>query len=396
VKFQPGVHERTIRIQRDSTTILNTTVITNDTLVVDEGLLPSNSYNYTLFRQTQVGEVKFSSQATTLDTTSHNWSFVIDTIGGPGSSLRDVWIASENDVWAVGEIDPGENTYNAVRWNGVQWQPMSVLFSVCNDQGNEIGNGPFAATCVYGFNSADVWFSSGGGFTHWNGSMFERSCLLPGVIQGQILKMWGTSSSNLFAVGRNGTIIHYSGTAWQRMDSPTDVDLLDVWGSPDGSVVWACGRRFSQPGTYLLRFLNGTWEMAYDGTSVQGLIISDSLSGTYGSVFTRTTTQVYVGSNAGLYACNANTRGEGRRLSFTSTFFPGLPFCVRGNEINDLFLVGGYFMVAHFNGVSFRHYSQFEGFGALSSVDQLENVVFAVGDSFDSINGRAIVIRGNR
>ncbi|MCZ7584066.1 MAG: hypothetical protein M5R36_12420 [Deltaproteobacteria bacterium] len=44
----------------------------------------------------------------------------------------------------------------------------------------------------------------------------------------------GTSSSDVYAVGAGGTIHHFDGAAWSRMNSGSAADLWDVWGSgPD-------------------------------------------------------------------------------------------------------------------------------------------------------------------
>jgi len=51
---------------------------------------------------------------------------------------------------------------------------------------------------------------------------------------------WGSSGSDVFAVGLNGTILHYNGSAWISMTSGTTEDLTDVWGS-SGSDVFAMG-----------------------------------------------------------------------------------------------------------------------------------------------------------
>jgi len=46
----------------------------------------------------------------------------------------------------------------------------------------------------------------------------------------------GTSSSDVFAVGRQGTIIHYNGKAWSTMTSGTTDDILGIWGSSSSDV----------------------------------------------------------------------------------------------------------------------------------------------------------------
>ncbi len=389
VKMLPGVPQRTIRIQRDSTTIFNSTITAADTLIVDEGLLPDRLYRYSCVLPQLFGRDSLNATITTLDTTSHDWSFVVDTIGGPGSLLRDVAIVSERDVWAIGEIyQAGTEPCNVARWNGAQWNLLQIQFlSFCGQP--SLGFSP--ARAVFTFSANDIWISSGSQVVHWNGTTQS----IPVCIPVSVNKMWGSNPNSIYAVGVNGQIAHYDGSVWTQMSSPTDVDLLDVWGSPDGSVVWACGHYSDQFGTYLLRYSSGVWEVVYDGTASRFTIRNDSLSGAYSSVFAQNSRDVFVAASAGLYNTRVNAHGEAKRYSFTSGFFPGFPWRVRGDGA-ELFVVGEYYMVAHFNGATFRHFTQFTGFGRLLSVDQNGNSVFSVGESIDQINSKGIVIRGTR
>ena len=52
--------------------------------------------------------------------------------------------------------------------------------------------------------------------------------------------IWGSSSSNVFAVGSGGTILKYNGTSWSSMTSGTTNQLNSVWGS-SGTNVFAVG-----------------------------------------------------------------------------------------------------------------------------------------------------------
>ncbi|MGQ0704102.1 MAG: Ig-like domain-containing protein, partial [Gemmatimonadales bacterium] len=45
-----------------------------------------------------------------------------------------------------------------------------------------------------------------------------------------LVSVWGTSASNVYAVGSEGTILHYDGTSWNRMPVLTDRAILEVWG----------------------------------------------------------------------------------------------------------------------------------------------------------------------
>jgi hypothetical protein len=52
----------------------------------------------------------------------------------------------------------------------------------------------------------------------------------------QLHGIWGSSASDVFAVGDAGTILHYDGNRWTPMTSGTSVDLADVWGSAHDDV----------------------------------------------------------------------------------------------------------------------------------------------------------------
>lgn len=48
--------------------------------------------------------------------------------------------------------------------------------------------------------------------------------------------VWGSSSSDVFAVGVDGIILHYDGSAWSVMNSGTSDELYGVWGSSSTDV----------------------------------------------------------------------------------------------------------------------------------------------------------------
>lgn len=73
--------------------------------------------------------------------------------------------------------------------------------------------------------------------------------------------VWGTSTSNVFAVGDGGTTVHFDGDSWRLMESGTSADLLDVWGW-SGDKVWAVGRA----GT-ILRSDGSGWTPVESGTT---------------------------------------------------------------------------------------------------------------------------------
>jgi hypothetical protein len=52
----------------------------------------------------------------------------------------------------------------------------------------------------------------------------------------QLVGVWGSSSSDVFVVGNEGTILHYNGSAWGPMTSGITTDLYGVWGSSSSDV----------------------------------------------------------------------------------------------------------------------------------------------------------------
>jgi hypothetical protein len=48
--------------------------------------------------------------------------------------------------------------------------------------------------------------------------------------------VWGSSTSDVFAVGPGVTIIHYDGSTWSLMTSDTTEHLNSVWGSSSSDV----------------------------------------------------------------------------------------------------------------------------------------------------------------
>ena len=73
----------------------------------------------------------------------------------------------------------------------------------------------------------------------------------------EIWGIWGSSPSNLVAVGQNGAILRFDGTSWTAMTSPVNNALFGVWGSGP-SDIYAVGVQ----GT-LLHYDGSTWDVAF-------------------------------------------------------------------------------------------------------------------------------------
>ncbi len=59
--------------------------------------------------------------------------------------------------------------------------------------------------------------------------------------------VWGSSATDVFAVGASGTILHYDGSTWSPMTSDATLALYDVWGDSATSDVFAMGHVHDSP-----------------------------------------------------------------------------------------------------------------------------------------------------
>ncbi|NOY05303.1 MAG: hypothetical protein GXO82_01505, partial [Chlorobi bacterium] len=259
--FYDTTGAREFALRRDGALIMEGVMQTGDTVLVDTALLPARAYTYRAYRLRD-GAVRDSSApllVTTMDTTSHDFTWEITYLGDGQSYLKDVFAISDTDVWAVGEIYLRDSTgglnkkYNAAHWNGREWKLHAIQNPVCGSQYTLVT--PLVA--VFGFSSNDIWFTNGGMLQHYNGKEFKADCSIVPFLKGATTKIWGRSSSDLYFVGTNGSITHYDGQKFERQESGTDEVLVDVFGGY-GDEVYACGGEFS--GTVLMKS-GGLWRV---------------------------------------------------------------------------------------------------------------------------------------
>jgi hypothetical protein len=81
----------------------------------------------------------------------------------------------------------------------------------------------------------------GGSIVHWDGSAWST---VASPTTGVLIGVWGSGPSDVWAVGYdisiNGTIEHWDGSAWSTVPNPTSSVLHAVWGSGPRDV-WAVG-----------------------------------------------------------------------------------------------------------------------------------------------------------
>ncbi len=224
-----------ITIKQNDTTIITTNLNSSDTTLFVENLLPSQAYTFQATSiKYQVSSIKVP--VTTMDTTSHNFTWVTFTFGGGSSShLSDVAIINENNIWAVGEIHTAETDqfdsngvwvqpHNAVHWDGTSWELKRILV---NYRGNMIF---LSLEGIFAFSATDIWLVSSlpihGDGENWQ--IYDVREITNSDLS--LTKAWGINSNDIYFVGRAGSIAHYNGSNWRKIDSGTNLDIYDIWG----------------------------------------------------------------------------------------------------------------------------------------------------------------------
>jgi len=319
------------------------------------------------------------------DTTSHLINWFVEDIGEYGSTLWDVAIINDTLAYAVGEIHRNDTLFNLAKWDGSQWELKRILYQ----------GGFWVIRTIFAFNENDIWFSA---FVRYDGQNFIELPIPPILIGWSINKIWGSSSNDLYVVGNNGNIARYINGTWSRIESGTDVNLRDVWGSPDGSIVWAAGFEDSY-GTVFLRNTGNGFEKVLEITDPNMPHPPNQITHVFKSLWTDKTDTVYLGAVGRVYAAPKNTTGYAKENIWwdyaNQINWPPATNIIRGTAGNDIF-VGGYLQfIQHWNGVSWKGYPEIEGDGTWRGMAAKDNFIIAVGENF-SVPGSARIARGYR
>lgn len=318
------------------------------------------------------------------DSTSHFISWNIDTIGTFPTTLYDIVAIDDRNVWAVGEIElkeyPESDRYNAVKWNGDEYEYFKVHTS----------EGAPRLDVVLGFNINDIWFFGVGGYHHWNGDSISANELKLGDVNGLPKAAWGVSSSDYYIVGDNGSISHYDGNSFTLMESGTELDLFDIQGYVDSDTgekhIWVLGSRDQD--AVVLEYADGQWINIWDMD-----LFNNSFKFPHALYIPNNKSllmSIWGGASMGgrLYCFNQTDITDHKLLGEYATY----DFDLAAFGLNDLFIVGTFNGIEHFNGVQFKDYPEISGSGNNYSVSVVNKSVFIAG----TVNQLGLFIHGQK
>jgi hypothetical protein len=321
------------------------------------------------------------------DTTSHNFTWEIFTFGDhASSSLSDVAIIDENNIWAVGEIYLNDSLgqrdvyrYNAVHWDGEKWEVKRITAEF---RGSLISP-PLGG--IITFSASDIWAVSSLPI-HGDGNNWEvfdlRTTVDPNL---SLSKVWGSSPNDIYFVGRAGSIAHYDGNNWRKIETGTTLSIYDIYGAynsqkQDWEILAIASNIFNNEGCELFRI---------DGEKVNTLDKNGLAWGILGIWFV-TNQKYYIVGDGIHYKDQLSDPQWVYAPSLTSYASGG----ISGNGLNDIFVVGSFMEIVHYNGSTWHNYFDDIPFsnGGLGEV--------AVKDDLIAICGyrdrEAIVIIGRR
>ncbi len=377
-----------------------------DTILYVDSLLPNKTYNLSSIIQSSNQPIKSNDLSiTTLDTTSHNFTFQTWTFGGDAGSctLYDVAIINENDIWAVGEIylldtlgQPDPNAYNALHWNGLGWDLRRIKTNACGG----VEYPPIKA--IFAFAANDILFAHiDGSISHYDGMKFVNDCTLITQLNGSSNKIWGVDSNDFYVVSGNGFIAHYQYGHWSRIESGTDVDLKDIYGSSNGNELWTCGWSNQNGRVAVLKINEGGVESIWDSQT------NREFSYYYGGQLLNT---LWANENAEfVFATGVVTRHS--LLNKKILRYEWVPYLngqkvldlgnyayrIRGSNKNNIFIVGDESMIWHSNGTTWHKFEEVQNFDdRLYGLAVTENMMVTVGISYDNSLGGALILMGKR
>lgn len=343
------------------------------------------------------------------DTTSHNFVWRVDTLGVYLSLARDVAIVNENDIWVVGEFYKNHSTfdsitvdrYNAAHWDGMKWTLKRVPIEI----NRGIGYGGILDTIypelysVFALQSR-VIFSTLGVTNFENGKynlIRTPSFAEPGLNGFSSNKIWAKDENNIWFVGEGGTILYFNGSTFTKIPYSTDVDFVDIWGDETG-LVRAVANKAGTAKSSIVRLTTSSASLENEGLNH---VLDAKTPDIFYTLWWKDQTSLFIGADNGFF------RKQGETYKRLSSYYDIRPvqfqvFYAKGYANNDVFVVGNYGQVAHYNGNSIHLFTELPISNIHSELKALsvkKDIVCAVG----STNGKggydqsaAYIVLGNR
>ncbi len=268
-----------------------------------------------------------------------------DTVYANGERFADVWGSSSNDIFAVGKR---AQLYNNVlsetaiifHFDGSRWSEMELPIDVSGLSavwGTSVTN-------VYAVGRKGPYPDSEGVVIHYNGSTWQT--VMDGGLADNLYAIWGSSASDIYAVGyqrhpdsvyydRQGVVLHYDGSVWGKIYTIEERSsaICAVWGSSNSDV-----------------FFDGSYSIYDDNDQYVGRS-DDSILHFNGTTWTRMTSSFPVSDFWGSSASNVFALSpNGDVYKYNGTYWAEIREelydhdggGIWGSSATDIFIVGDF------------------------------------------------------
>jgi len=211
---------------------------------------------------------------------------------------------------------------------------------------------------------------------------------MPGICAGNAI--WGSSPEDIWFVGDSGSIVHYDGSGFTRLESGTDVDLRSISRADDNNI-WVSGYLPSYMEHVLLHYDGQDWNTIVEGWPFIGneyARIGNLIFGIYADH----DDYCWVYTDEGVYHIRSDYDGAAMRIANPDWVYAN--YKTVSHSIRDVLIFGAYLSIWHYNGITYHHYQDFIRSGRLSGGAIRDDIIVSVGQDY-TLNA-AVVIIGRR
>jgi|GEM_PF-1366380 len=246
---------------------------------------------------------------------------------------------------------------------------------------------------VWGSSSTDVFAVGDNGLIlHYNGSNWSQ---MDSGTATDLLSIWGSSASDIYTAGDDGFIFHYNGSVWSKLDSPISYAFYDIWGTSGEDIFFAGPSIYHYDGSGWLNMSDDFWGFdkiwGSSGSDVFAVSGSSKIFHYDGNMWS----EMDSGSDSGFYALWGSSSSNVYFFTHSNyiVHFDGMDWDVIvlndsyyfydawGNSSSDIFAVTLLGEVIHYNGSTWSEIYQDSNHTTLNAVwGSSGQDVFFVGD----------------
>ncbi|GMU84959.1 MAG: hypothetical protein AMXMBFR48_02010 [Ignavibacteriales bacterium] len=371
-----------------------------DTLITDSLLIPNNLYSYRLeVRNRQNSLIKEilldvpTLAPSSSDFTWQSWSFGDDILY---SSLYDVEIIDENNIWVVGQIYiPDTDSsgapiyYNAAHWDGQKWNFKKLYGFVpgCSPVDYPI----FRIIKI--INGERILLSNGANLYWYRNEKLEVDCSLYLSIRGSFEDMIILENNNIYASGYDAGVFVNNGVQWKKIENSLInhapiLNLKDISYSEFNKTFYCSGLSNDYSYSALVQVKDDKAEVIWDANYMEQ-------KPPYGSMRSITTVDkdLIIVSTAGIWRKKLFSKNMEKFVAKYPTWF------VEDTEAiasNDFITTGHRFEISHFNGINLKQIYLGTTPSVAFAADFKKNILVAVGYESINLSTKAKVVIGKR